>query len=130
MAVFDLDDPAAEAGLAAVQSLVARHDGLTAFALFGRFADGRLTAAGDLTAARGDLEARARRLELDFPVTLLPRELTPGEALHYRPFTEHFDVSLSGTVFVAAANNRVRFAGQLPPPVGSHRLKRAVEALF
>ncbi len=130
MAIFDLNDPDFDADLATFQALVTQHPELTAFALFGRLDDGRFEPPSDPESALVLLRRHAARLKVDFPLTTLPTELTPGEALHYRPFREQFDVFESRTVLLAAADNRIRFAERLTTPDSRRRLQRAVEALF
>ena len=130
MAVFDLDDPAVDDDLRLIQTLVSKWPRLTAFALFGRFRDGALHAPRKLSEAQKKLADRAKRLGLSYPVTVLPGELTAGEALHYQPFTAHFDVAQSRSVLLAAADNRVRFAGRLSTPRTKKQLGDALRTLF
>ncbi|MEM7675768.1 MAG: hypothetical protein AAF449_07155 [Myxococcota bacterium] len=130
MLVLDVDDARANDALRTVQTLVERHPKLTAFALFGRFQNNVLTAPTELKTIRADLNARAERLKLSFPLTVLPADLTPGEALHYKPFPNLFDVPRSQTAFLAAADNQIKFAGRLDAQAQNARLKRATEDLL
>ena len=92
MAVFDLNDPAADGDLALMHQILAKHPKLTAFALFGRLEGGALRPPADPESARTALAQRAKALGLSFPVTVLPTKLTPAESLHYRPYAERFDL--------------------------------------
>ncbi|MEO1337048.1 MAG: hypothetical protein AAFV29_15495 [Myxococcota bacterium] len=130
MVVLDLDDPKANETLHEMQAILAQYPRLTAFALFGSFDGQTLRAPLKPIVTQAALADRARALGLTFPVTFLPAQLTPGEALHYQPFVDRFDVRQSQTALLAAADNRIRFAGQLDSPHHQTRLKRAVKALF
>ena len=130
MAVFDLDDPNAPQHLATIQGVLDAHQGLTAFALFGRFRDRALAGLDDLSEARPALTERVKAQALSFPVTILPASLTASEALLYRPYGERFDLAASGTVLLAAADNRVRFKDRLSRSGAAVRLKRAAAQLF
>ncbi len=130
MAVFDLDDPDAIENLSTIQGVLDDQRGLTAFALFGRFHDRALAGPADLAEARRNLNQRIETLALTFPVTILPASLTPSEALLYRPYGERFDLPASGTILLAAADNRVRFKDRLSRSGAAARLKRAAAQLF
>ena len=112
MAVGDVDDAEFAKDLKKIQALYENHkaDGLTAFALYGKFTDGALASVSENADTLKRLAALRKELGLTFPVTVLPRTLTTKESMLYRPFGESYDVRQSRTVMVAQANNKVVWA--------------------
>ena len=113
VAVFDLEDPALDADLAALERLRADHPRLTLFAVLGRFEGGALRPADDEAAALASARARRDRLGLGFPLALLPRDPPADKAAGYRPYAAGYALSKSRTVLYATADNRVRYAATL-----------------
>jgi hypothetical protein len=111
MSVLDADDPALEADLLAIQDLIKSYQGqgLAAFALVGKFADGKLVSAPDGQGTLVRMKQLHQKLALTFPITMLP---APDEKTKsgYKPFAEVYDVTASRTVFFATAENKIRFA--------------------
>lgn len=112
MAVGDLTDAGFEQDLKEIQGLVKTHKakGLTAFALFGKFEQGRFQSFKDPKKAMEDVKKLQAKLGLQFPVTIVPENLTDKEKKNYTPFDRLYDVSQSRTVLVGAANNNIVFA--------------------
>ena len=109
MAVGDVDDAGFIKDLKEIQSLYEAHkgQGLTAFALYGKFKDGKFTSVSEDKATLTRLTDLQKELGLTFPVTVLPRTLTPKEARNYTPFGDNYEVTQSRTIMVAKANNKI-----------------------
>lgn len=112
MTIADLDDEGVEKDLAKIEELVAKHKdkGLTAFALFGHIDGGKFTPVSDDDAATKKLAEMKKRLDLSFPLTIVPSQLTEKEKKSYMPFDAQYAVGKSRTLFAAATDNEVFFA--------------------
>lgn len=122
MAVGDVDDAAFAQDLQKIQVLYERHkpDGLTAFALYGKFKNGTLTPVSGDPATPKRLAARQKELGLTFPVTVLPTALNSRESMIYSPFGESYEIRESRTVLVAAANNKIVWAATMTGAAGQY----------
>lgn len=110
MAVGDINDAEFEKDLAQIQSLMKQYEGkgLSAFALFGKFEGGKFLPVDD-DASLKKVKALQDKLDLSFPVALVPKQLTDKEKKNYTPFADAYEVSKSRTVMVGAVDNKIVF---------------------
>lgn len=112
MAVTDIEDDGAEKDLAEMQKIFEsnKEKGLTVFALFGSIKDGKFTPVKDDAAALKKLKELTAKLELGYPVTIVPSSYTEKEKKGYMPFVDQYVVPKSRTVLLAGADNKIVFA--------------------
>lgn len=115
MAVGDVNDAEFSKDLKKIQALYDSHkaDGLTVFALYGAFKDGRLESVSENRETIQRLAMLQKELGLTFPVTVVPQKLTPKESILYTPFGKSYEITKSRTVMVAKANNKIVWADTL-----------------
>lgn len=112
MAVYDIDDAGAEKDLAEIEKVIGanKDKGLTAFALFGKLSGGKFTPiAADGPEEKKLAEIRTK-LNLSYPVTLVPKDLTDKESKSYMPFTKLYEVNKSRRVLLAGGDNKIVYA--------------------
>lgn len=110
LAVGELDDARFEDDLAAIEAIRAERPGLTAFAVLGRFEGGTLRSPADEAAALEALEALRARRGIGFPLSILPKEMSPEQRQNYAPFGAAYAIDRGRTVWFADADNHVRYA--------------------
>ena len=114
-AVGDIDDAGFADDLTKIQGLLDAHEAaeLSAFALYGKIADGRFQPLSDEDGALAKLAALRAERGLKMPVTIVPNQLSDKEKANYAPFTEVYEVGKSRTVMMAKANNEIIYVGTL-----------------
>jgi hypothetical protein len=114
-AVGDIDDAGFAEDLVKIQALLDEHRDaeLSAFALYGKIAEGRFAPLPDEDGALAKLAALRTERGLTMPVTIVPNALTDKEKANYAPFTEVYEIAKSRTVMMAKANNQITWVGQL-----------------
>lgn len=112
MVVADVDDTSVDQDLMKVQKILdaSKDKALTAFALFGQIEGGKFKPVADDDAAAKKLKAKAEKLKLSYPVTLVPAKYTEAEKKGYAPFVDAYHVAASRRVMLADAANKVLFA--------------------
>ena len=111
----DVDEPALEKDLKRIQELVDRHSdkGLVAFAVFGEIENQTFTPVSDDHKVAVDLEAMRQRLQLSYPLTIVPASYTEKEKKGYTAFIDSYSIPAARHLLFADASNKITFAASL-----------------
>ena len=129
MAVGDMKDSGFEADLVEIQKLVNANEGLTAFAVVGDLGGGGIKPFGDEKAAMSKLAALREKLDLTYPVVIVPKDMSEKQRKNYLPFNKAYEVEASRTILLGGADNKITFATVLSADNAKDHLAKLAEAV-